>query len=168
MTLLQSFRKKYGLTITDFAHILQCHRTQLSMAESGRRSLPPSSIITWRHLQEAVEQYTPPLNNTIEIPTEVKTFLQKRIKHYTSVLAQLELDKEVIEKSIATSLETKNLIAALQLYPLPNEAENSTLKLEIIDRKLLVNLKKEYVELTKIQLKISGLQNELATALNML
>jgi len=168
MTFLQSFREQFGISQNDFAGILQCHTSQLTMAESGRRSLPQESKTILRHLEQAFEQYVPPRNNSNAIPASVTTFLQNKIKKCTAELAQLALEKETLEKKLTTAQQLEKLLLALKSNPLPIQAEEAALQIEILDRKLPIKLTKIYTELSTNQIKIGSVNGELSAALAVL
>ncbi len=163
MNSLTNFRNQFGLTSNVFSVLLQCHRTQVSMAESGRRSLPQASKTILHHLEQAYEQYSPPPEST-EMPAAVTTFLQKQVKNITAQLAELALEKESVSEKIAAAVRLQQFLAALRAYPLPQEAADAQIQIQILERKMPEKLKKLQLELTQIQLKMGGLLSELDAA----
>lgn len=168
MSILQSFRDTYGLTVNDTANLLQCPRAQISMTELGKRSLPDMSKKILNHLEKAIEQFVPKSGITTSKPASVTVFINKKIKKHNAALEQLTLEKEAIEQKIAAALHLQNLLAALKNYPLPPEADEAILQIQILERKLPEKLKKLYLELATILVKVGGVQGQLSAALNQL
>lgn len=167
MNSLTTFRNQFGLTSSVFSVLLQCHRTQVSMAESGRRSLPQASKTILHHLEQAYEQYAPPPDTT-EMPAAVTAFLQKQVKSITAQLAELALEKESVSEKLAAAIRLQQFLAGLRAFPLPQEAEDAQFQIQILERKMPEKMKKLQLELTQIELKMGGLQGELDAANSML
>lgn len=163
MSTLSTFRNQFDLSTSVFSEMLQCHRTQLTMAESGQRSLPQQSKTILRHLEQAFETFVP-TETSNGLSSDETIFLQKQVKNCIAQLAMLTLEKEKITDKIAAAIKLQQLLLALKSFPLPAKAADAQLQIQILERKLPAKLKKLQLEMAKIQLKMGALQGEIDAA----
>jgi len=157
----KSLRNQLGLSTAVFADLIGCSRSQLTMTESGKRSLPASSLLLLVKLEEALRQN---INKPVESTKPGKQVMALLRKHISKRRWQAEEAKQKVEKLAEKHEQLKYLLQLTQVYeaaPFSHKNDITTLLMTILKRKAQKKLPIQHSELVKAHLLSAGLQAEM-------
>ena len=160
-TFLYSLRKKLGLTIEEFATLIDTNSGALSMAEIGKRNLPSTAALLaaqWEiSLMEAEKNNTEDWKDQ----TAIQAFCHKKNRMANIKLEKLRLELESLHSKAAS---LRLLLQTLQVHtakPSSIDSEIIPLQIEVLEMKARKKLDELHIQIIEHNISIAGLRAEI-------
>ena len=158
MAFPKPLRLQLGLSLAEFADLLNTNVGQLSMVESGLRSLPTTSLEIADSLQKAMNSSKAQPIADNKLSKKVIALLNKEIRIGQAKLEALQMQ----ELKLAEKLNAAKCLFSLSqefTRPLPPpQKEEVDLQMAVLQRKATKKVEQYEVKLIQLQLQITSVQ----------
>lgn len=163
----KELRNKLGISVEAFATLINCGFGQLSMAESGKRSLPTISLQILNLIEQKLAQNQLPAVTASLQDEKTIAFLQKRTDNCQSLIKILRYKLSVLEEKYSQASSLQRLTTEFETDDSLPDVGNTHLQMQVLKRQSKAKLQKRKQEWVELQLTLAATEAELQKALEL-
>jgi transcriptional regulator with XRE-family HTH domain len=161
-----SVRAKLGVSMREFADLIEISKSQLNMIEAGSRSLSRIAL-DWLDIVEKALADAETSTENLWVDTEAlekqkETQLRKLYVKRNNILQKLE----VLEKGAEQNLFFLRAATVWQSLPKPRENEFPLRRMEILERNNNQQYKKKSLQIQDLKISLAGVEAQISAIEN--